>query len=80
LRRQNAATAAKETKDGNRTTLEGAERTVVRKIQATPSVTDTAAAITVPDTTPTPSGPPATAPVPTIRSNHFTFFSVTAWT
>jgi hypothetical protein len=66
LTAQAAATAAKETKDANRETFTAAVRTVVRKIQATPAVTDTAkaaAGITVPDTTPTPSGPPTTAPV-----------------
>ena len=63
---QAAATAAKETKDANRASLEAAVRTVVRKVQATPAVTaaaKAAAGITVPDSEPTPAGPPTTAPV-----------------
>ncbi|HZN32298.1 MAG TPA: hypothetical protein VFB80_00715, partial [Pirellulaceae bacterium] len=63
---QAAAEAATQTKDAQRESLVAAVRTVVRKIQATPAVTGSAkaaAGITVPDTTPTPSGPPTTAPV-----------------
>lgn len=63
---QAAAQAAKQTKDADRSALEAAVRLVVRKIQATPTVSDAdkaAAGITVPDSTPTPSGPPTTAPV-----------------
>ncbi|MCI0358498.1 MAG: hypothetical protein L0211_08450 [Planctomycetaceae bacterium] len=62
---QAAAQSARQTKDGDRSAYEQVVRAVVRKIQATASVTGTAkaaAGITVPDTTPTPSGPPPTAP------------------
>jgi hypothetical protein len=63
---QAAAEAATQTKDNDRTALVNAVRAVVRRIQATASVTDTAkaaAGITVPDSEPTPSGPPTSAPV-----------------
>ena len=63
---QAAAQAARQTKDADRASFEAAMRVVVRKIQASPAVTDTAraaAGITVPDTIPTPSGPPTTQPV-----------------
>ncbi|MCI0360522.1 MAG: hypothetical protein L0211_18755 [Planctomycetaceae bacterium] len=82
---QAAAEAATQTKDANRETLTAAIRALVRKIQATPSVSDTdkaAAGITVPDTTPTPSGPPATAPVGKVdtsqRLQHTIHFSDSA--
>jgi len=68
---QAAAQAARQTKDANRASFEAAVRSVVRRIQANPSVSDTskaAAGITVPDTTPTPSGPPTTAPTGRVES------------
>ena len=80
-----AAQAATQTKDANRVTFDAAVRAVVRKIQATPAVTATAkaaAGITVPDTTPTPSGPPTTAPVGQVdtsqRLQHTVHFSDSA--
>jgi hypothetical protein len=66
---QAAAQSARQTKDADRAAFEAAVRSLVRRIQATPAVTDTAkaaAGITVPDTIPTPSGPPTTAPAATI--------------
>jgi hypothetical protein len=63
---QAAAQAARQTKDFDRSSYEEVVRAVVRKIQATAAVTDTAkaaAGITVRDSEPTPSGPPPSAPV-----------------
>ena len=60
------AQAARQTKDFDRSSYEEVVRAVVRKIQATAAVTDTAkaaAGITVRDSEPTPSGPPPSAPV-----------------
>jgi hypothetical protein len=63
---QAAAQSARQTKDFDRASFEEVVRALVRRIQATASVTNTAkaaAGITVRDSEPTPSGPPATAPV-----------------
>jgi hypothetical protein len=80
-----AAQAAREAKDAARSTLEAAVRAVVRAIQATPTVTDAAkaaAGITVPDSVPTPSGPPTTAPVgkvdTSVRLQHTVHFTDSA--
>lgn len=63
---QNAARAAREAKDESRATYERAIRRLVARLQTSPSVDDTerrALGITVPDTEPTPVGPPETRPV-----------------
>lgn len=68
----NAAKAAREAKDAARAAFESAVRVVVRKVQAIPSVSDAAkaaAGITVPDSNPTPGGPPTTAPAGTIDTS-----------
>lgn len=59
-------------KDDQRAILEGQIRPLVRKIQAHPTVGDpmrAAAGITVPDTDPTPVGPPTTAPKGTVDTS-----------
>ena len=56
-------------KDLSRAAAEEAVRALVRKIQADPSVSDgakLAAGLTVADTSPTPAGPPTTAPLITL--------------
>ena len=66
---QAAAQSARQDKDNARGAFEASVRTLVRKIQATPTVNSgakAAAGITVPDTTPTPSGPPTTSPTATV--------------
>ena len=68
---QAAAQAARQAKDDARAAFEPSVRLLVRRIQAQPPaiVTDTeraAAGITVPDTNPTPVGPPTTAPTATV--------------
>lgn len=80
-----AAQAATQTKDANRATYEAAIRELVRGIQARSSVTaaaKAAAGIPVHDTTPTPAGPPTTAPVGTVdtsqRLQHTVHFVDTA--
>ncbi len=63
---QNAAQAARQAKDAARTVVESAVRPLVRRLQASASVDHAeraALGITVPDTTPTPVGPPTTRPV-----------------
>jgi hypothetical protein len=68
---QSAAQSARQAKDLARGDLEAAVRALVRRLQASPSVDDSeraALGITVPDTTPTPTGPPATTPVLRLES------------
>jgi hypothetical protein len=63
---QAAAQGARQAKDLSRATVEGLVRPLVRRLQASASVDDAergSLGITVPDTTPTPSGPPTTRPV-----------------
>ncbi|MBU0717320.1 MAG: hypothetical protein KJ749_03650 [Planctomycetes bacterium] len=60
------AQSARATKDGNRTTLESQIRALVRRLQASPSVSDAeraALGITVPDTGATAAASPTTRPV-----------------
>lgn len=69
---QAAAEAAREDKDDKRAAYEGAIRPLVRRLQASTTVTDTqrqAMGITVRDTTPTPVGPPTTRPVASIDTS-----------
>ena len=69
---QAAAEAAREDKDGKRTAFEGVIRPLVKRLQASTTVTDTqrqAMGITVRDTTPTPVGPPTTRPVATVDTS-----------
>jgi len=66
---QNAAEAARQLKDDARAAFEAAIRPLVRRLQASTAVDDgerAALGITVPDTTPTPVGPPTTRPVATV--------------
>jgi hypothetical protein len=66
IAKQAAAAAAVQAKNDARGNVETEVRSLVRRIQASPIVTDEkkqAAVITVPDTTPTPTGPPTSAPV-----------------
>lgn len=66
---KNAAMAAKQAKDDSRRDLTADIRPLVRRIQANPNVTDAmraAMAITVPDSNPTPVGPPSTRPIASI--------------
>ncbi len=66
---QAAAQSARQAKDAARAAFETVVRPLVRRIQAEPAVTDSqraAAGITVPDTIPTPVGPPITRPVVTV--------------
>ncbi len=61
-----AAQAARQTKDAARAAYLGAIRPLVRRLQASPAVSDAeraALGISVPDTTPSPVGPPKTRPV-----------------
>ena len=69
---QIAAQTARQGKDQARELLESSIRLLVRQIQASVSVSPaakTAAGITVPDTTPTASGPPTTAPIATVDTS-----------
>jgi hypothetical protein len=69
---QNAAQAARQTKDAARQAVELAVRPLVRRLQASPSVDNAeraALGITVPDSAPTPAGPPTTRPVVRIDSS-----------
>ncbi len=66
----NAAKAAKQTKDESRAALVGAIRPLVRRLQASPQVTDAekaALGITVRDAEPSPIGPPTTAPIASVE-------------
>ena len=81
---QTAANSARQAKDDARNPLEAAFRSLAKSIQAKPSVTAAskqAAGLTVPDTTPTPVGPPTTAPIARIdsgqRLEHVVHFSDT---
>ena len=68
---QAAAQGARQAKDAARAAVEGAVRPLVRRLQASTSVDNAergALGITVPDSTPTPSGPPTTRPVLKIES------------
>jgi hypothetical protein len=70
--KQAAAAAARQAKDGDRSTYEGLLRSHSQQIQKRPGTTDAqraALGITVPDTTGTPAGPPITAPVVTIETS-----------
>ncbi len=63
---QAAAQAARQTKEGARSAFEGVIRPLVGVLQASAEVDDgerAALGITVPDTTPTPVGPPTSRPV-----------------
>lgn len=66
---QAAAEGARQTKDAARTGYEAAIRPLVRRLQASPAVSDAekaALGITVPDSERTPVGPPTTRPVVTV--------------
>lgn len=68
---QAAAQAARQAKDAARSDVETAVRPLVRRLQASADVDDAeraALGITVPDTTPTPVGPPTTRPVVKVDS------------
>ena len=63
---QNTARGAREAKDNSREAFQGSVRPLVRRLQASPDVTDAERAemgITVPDREGTPEGPPKTRPV-----------------
>jgi len=63
---QAAAQSARDAKDGNRAAYETLVRALVRRLQASPAVSDPereALGITVRDTDPTPVGPPTTRPL-----------------
>ena len=67
-----AAQSARQGKDDARALLESSVRLLVRRIQASASVSaaaKTAAGITVPDTIPTAPGPPTTAPIATVDTS-----------
>lgn len=67
-----AAQAARAAKDDARTGVEAAVRPLVRRLQASPSVDNAeraALGITVPDSSPTPVGPPMTRPVVRVDSS-----------
>ncbi len=69
---QAAAQAARQAKEAARGAYEGVVRPLVARMQASASVDDTeraALGITVPDTTPTPVGPPKTRPVVTVDTS-----------
>lgn len=67
---QNAAQAARVSKDAARAGYVSLIRSVVRRLQASPDVDDSersALGITVPDSDPTPSGPPTSRPIVAVR-------------
>jgi hypothetical protein len=69
---QAAAQAARQAKDAARGSFEGVIRPLVGMLQASAAVDDTeraALGITVPDTKPTPVGPPVTRPVVTVDTS-----------
>ena len=69
---QSAAQSARQAKDAARGGLEGVIRPLVGRLQASPQVDDAerqALGITVPDTTPTPVGPPITRPVVSVDTS-----------
>ncbi len=69
---QAAAQAARQAKEGARSAFEGVIRPLVGVLQASAEVDDgerAALGITVPDTTPTPVGPPTTRPVVTVDTS-----------
>lgn len=69
---QTAAQAARQVKDAARTAFEGVVRPLVKRIQASPEVDDgerAALGITVPDTIPTPVGPPTSRIVATVDTS-----------
>ncbi len=69
---QAAAQGARQAKEGARSAFEGVVRTMVGVLQASAAVDDTeraALGITVPDTTPTPIGPPTSRPVVTVDTS-----------
>ena len=69
---QAAAQAARQAKEAARSAFEGVIRPLVGVLQASAAVDDTerkALGITVPDTTPTPVGPPTSRPVVTVDTS-----------
>lgn len=70
---KSAAAAATQTKDESRAALVAAIRPLVRRLQASPQVTDAekaALGITVRDAEPSPIGAPTTAPICTVESGN----------
>ncbi len=67
---QDAAQSARQAKDAGRTSVEAAVRPLVRRLQASPAVSDAeraALGITVPDPGGSPIGPPTTHPIVAIE-------------